>query len=145
MSMCKEWNDINNSWDHPEHNTWGWGDGIESFEKFSWPEEIFYHSGLNEIPPIKTGVRYSQEVKLWDMWGFFNCCYFSRHSTDPVGRGCKIHRLHLRKRVRPHTKRVSWIWHETIWWWGSSNAGALGNAEYFFIGIAPWSTQTPEW
>ena len=36
--------------------------------------------------------------------------------------------------------RVSWIWHKAIWWWGSSNAGALGNAEYPFIAIAPKST-----
>ena len=27
-----------------------------------------------------------------------------------------------------------------IWWWGSSNAGALWNAEYPFIAIAPRST-----
>ena len=24
----------------------------------------------------------------------------------------------------------------TIWWWGSSNAGALGNVEFPFIAIA---------
>ena len=30
---------------------------------------------------------------------------------------------------------------QEIWWWGSSNAGALGNAEYPFIVIAPVSTQ----
>ena len=35
---------------------------------------------------------------------------------------------------------VSWIWHKTIWWWGSSNAGNLGNAEYPFISIATRST-----
>ena len=37
-------------------------------------------------------------------------------------------------------QRVSCIWHWTIWWWGSSNAGALGNAEYSFIAITPRST-----
>ena len=26
-----------------------------------------------------------------------------------------------------------------IWWWGFSNAGALGNAEYLFIAITPKS------
>ena len=31
------------------------------------------------------------------------------------------------------------IWHYRIWWWGSSNAGALGNAKYSFIVIAPRS------
>ena len=30
-----------------------------------------------------------------------------------------------------------WIWHLTVWWLGSSNAGALGNAEYLLIAIAP--------
>ena len=58
----------------------------------------------------------------------FNC---------PVGWGCRIHRLHLCKEVRPYPQHVSWIWHLTIWWWDSSNAGALGNAEYPFIAIAP--------
>ena len=41
--------------------------------------------------------------------------------------------------LRP-AQRVSWFWHEPIWWWGSSNAGALGNAVYPFIAISPWST-----
>ena len=30
-----------------------------------------------------------------------------------------------------------------IWWWGSSNARALGNAEHPFIAIAPGSTLGP--
>ena len=37
-------------------------------------------------------------------------------------------------------QRVSWIWHLTVWWWGSCDGGALGNAEYSFIAIAPRST-----
>ena len=37
-------------------------------------------------------------------------------------------------------QRVSWVWHKTIWWWGSSNVGALGNAEFPGIIIAPRST-----
>ena len=40
---------------------------------------------------------------------------------------------------------VSWIWHETIWWRGSSNAGALGNAEYSFIAIALRSILVWSW
>ena len=37
----------------------------------------------------------------------------------PVGWGCRG--------VRPTPQqRVSGIWHQTIWWWGSSIAGALG-------------------
>ena len=35
---------------------------------------------------------------------------------------------------------VFWIWHISIWWWGSSNAGALGNMYYTFIAIFPKST-----
>ena len=38
-------------------------------------------------------------------------------------------------------QRVAWIWHSTIWWWGSS-LGALGNVEYSFIAITPRSTLT---
>ena len=30
-------------------------------------------------------------------------------------------------------QQVSWIWHLTIWWWDSSNAGALRNVEYLFL------------
>ena len=61
---------------------------------------------------------------------------------DPVGWGCRIHRLHLCRRVRlPH--RMSRIWQETIWWWGSRNAGGLGNAEFSNIAVAPRCT--PAW
>ena len=55
----------------------------------------------------------------------------------PVGWDCRIHWLHLCRGIRPPHQRVSWIWHKTLWWWSSSDAGALGNAEYFFIAIAP--------
>ena len=41
------------------------------------------------------------------------------------------------QRGKTPLQRVSWIWHLTIWWCGSSNAGALGNAVYPFIAIAP--------
>ena len=52
--------------------------------------------------------------------GYFSC-------TD--GWDYRMHRLHLCRGIRL-LQRVSWIRHKTIWWWGSSNAGALGNAEY---------------
>ena len=58
-----------------------------------------------------------------------------------VGWDCRIFRLQLCRGGRL-PKRVSWIWHQTIWWWGSSNTGALKNAEYPFIAIAPRSTLT---
>ena len=54
----------------------------------------------------------------------------------PVSWDCRIHRLLLCRRVWLPW-RVSWIWHKTIWWWGSSNPGGLENAEYPFIVIAP--------
>ena len=34
-------------------------------------------------------------------------------------------------------QRVSWIWHKTIWWWGSSNTRTFGNVEYSHIAITP--------
>ena len=59
----------------------------------------------------------------------------------PVGWGYRIHQLFLCRGVRP-PKWVTWIWHSTIWWWCSSNAGVLGNADYPFIAITPRSTLT---
>ena len=56
-----------------------------------------------------------------------------------VGWGCRIHRLHLRRRLKL-PQRVSYIWHWTIWRRYSSNTGAMGNAEYLFIAIAPMFT-----
>ena len=44
-------------------------------------------------------------------------------------RGCRMHSLYLCRGVRPPYQWVSLIWHKAIWWWGTSNAGALGNAE----------------
>ena len=58
----------------------------------------------------------------------------------PVGWGCRIHRLLLCRGVRPPPPTSVLIWHQTIWWWGSGNAGALGNAEYPFNAVAPRST-----
>ena len=55
------------------------------------------------------------------------------------GGGGRIHRLLLCIGVRLF-QWVSKIWHKTIWWWGSSNTGDLGNAEYPFTAIAPRST-----
>ena len=41
----------------------------------------------------------------------------------------------------PLLQCVSWIWHWTIWWWGS-NSEALENLEYPFIAINTWSLST---
>ena len=50
-----------------------------------------------------------------------------------------IHCFSAEGNPTPH-QWVSWIWYYTIWWWGSSNAWALGNAQYPFIAITPKST-----
>ena len=71
----------------------------------------------------------------------FNCK--NPFYCSPVGWGCRMHRLHLCMVVGKTTPpRLSWIWHKPIWWWGSRNAEAFGNAEYSFIAIAPRSTLT---
>ena len=51
----------------------------------------------------------------------------------PVSWGCRIHRLHLYRRVRPTLQSVSCI----IWWGASGNAWILSNVKYPFIPIAP--------
>ena len=62
-------------------------------------------------------------------------------SVGPVGWGCRTHRLHLCRRVRPHhhnecpgydTKQSDGVAPVMLELWG--------NAEYLFIAIAPWST-----
>ena len=75
---------------------------------------------------------------LWPCWlGLQNITTVSlqrskpisqRVSCGPVSCGCRIHRLHLSRGVRL-SKRVFCIWLLTIWWRGSSNTEALGNAE----------------
>ena len=52
----------------------------------------------------------------------------------PVGWNSRIQRLYL-CRGACLLQHVCWIWQETIWWWGSSNAGDLGDAVYLFIAI----------
>ena len=49
--------------------------------------------------------------------------------------GCKIHQLHLCRRVRPHIPNQ-----QLSWWWDSSNARPLGNVEFPFIAITIRST-----
>ena len=64
---------------------------------------------------------------------------FTKKGNCPVSWGCRIHRPLLCRGIRS-IQQVSWIWHQAIWWWGSNNAGPLGNAEDPFIAIAPRST-----
>ena len=51
----------------------------------------------------------------------------AQFTSGSVSWSCRIHRLHLSREVKL-PQRVFWIWHKTIWCWGSSNAGALCNA-----------------
>ena len=67
--------------------------------------------------------------------------YITRGRTlcdGSVSWGCRIHWLHFSRGVKL-LQRVSWIWHERIWWGSFSNVGALGNGEYSFIAIVPRS------
>ena len=65
---------------------------------------------------------------------FLNVCFeffvFPSVGPSAVGWACRIHRLYLCRGLRSPPQWVSWIWHETIWWWGSSNARAFANAKY---------------
>ena len=70
----------------------------------------------------------------------FNFIFQTHFVSCPVCWSCRIHWLHLCWGVRPPAQWVSWVWHKTVWWWGPSNAGALGNKEHPFIAIAPRST-----
>ena len=47
------------------------------------------------------------------------------YKMSSVGWGCRMHQLLLCREVTP-LPRVSWIWHKTIWWRGSSNGEILG-------------------
>ena len=63
---------------------------------------------------------------------------YSKAMNGPLISGCRIHRLHLCREVR-FLWWMSILWHYTIWWWGSGNAGDLGSAEYHFIVITSLS------
>ena len=62
----------------------------------------------------------------------------------PDGLGCRIHRLHLCRGVRPPSEYLGYDTKQCCLGYdtkqGSSDAGGLGNAEHPFIGIAPRST-----
>ena len=65
---------------------------------------------------------------------FVLCCIKTPNFTNPVGWGCRKHRLHLCSGVSL-PQRVSWLFHETIWYWGFSNATAFGKVVETFITI----------
>ena len=61
-----------------------------------------------------------------------------------VGWGCRIHRQHICRGVRP-SKRVSWIGHKTIWSWGFSDAWALVKCGVPFHCHRSYVHSGPEW
>ena len=64
----------------------------------------------------------------WTYDPIYSCRTIPKTLFSPVDWVCKT------------PQRVSRIYHLTIWWWGSSNAGDLRNADCPFIAIAPMST-----
>ena len=84
------------------------------------------------------------ENHWFGIWDFASSNIFSWFLTHrlpcPVGWVCRINRLHLCRVVRPppQTSVLDMTLNNLMVC--SSNAGALGNAEYPFIAIAPRST-----
>ena len=66
-------------------------------------------------------------LKYSDWYPYFDC-YHNYNIFRPSWLGLWNTPTEFLQRVR-----VSWIWHQTIWWWSSSNAEALGNVEYPFV------------
>ena len=85
---------------------------------------------------ISTNLYYIDLSILYRFIYLYHIDLFPYH-TNQADRDCRIHRLDLYREVRPLPQWASWIWYKAIWWWGSSNLRALGNAEYSFIEIAP--------
>ena len=83
-----------------------------------------------------------QNFFSFEVWKFkfsSTSCFAKTWFPCPVSWCCRIYQLHLCRRVKPLPllQRVFWLWHLTIWWWGSSNTGALGNTEHPSIAILP--------
>ena len=81
----------------------------------------------------------NSQIFTWNIWKLallsVMCLYqFLNTDTAQSAVTVKIHRLNLCQTVRPPTQRISWIW------WGSCNAGALGNAQYPYIAVTTRST-----
>ena len=70
-----------------------------------------------------------QQTSKLDFESIEEVAWFGKSHHGPISWGCRIHWLHLCREVRLH-QRVSI---------GFSNAKALGNAEYPFTAIGPWS------
>ena len=72
---------------------------------------------------------------------FFNFFPFSNSYfipvSCPVAWGCKIHWLCLCRGVRPPPPMSVLDMILNIWWWGSSSAGALGNAGTPLLSLFP--------
>ena len=94
---------------------------------------ILLSSSLVPLPRRLESGKMQQFVQLLVVTDFLNLAWVSWDYW--------IHRLILCRGVRPHaTNECSGYGTKTIWWWGSSRVGALGNAEDLFIAIVPGST-----
>ena len=125
-----------------QHPRYGWNSTRTVLQEWLWHgrihEDWYVFKQRNQIhmkayrehgvPPLSLSLSLSLSIYL--------SIYLN---SGPVSCCCKIHQLHLCRRVRL-PKQVSWIWYEAIWWWGSINTGVMGNMECTFIAIAPWST-----
>ena len=86
-------------------------------------------------PPGYTPVRPecpdtpSSSCLLIKMWQLTKAHRITRNET----------KVHVMCYITPTLQWVSCILDLKIWWWSSSNPGALGNAEYPFIAITPKS------
>ena len=75
----------------------------------------------------------------WRLQTYVILFVFTYTLPGPVGWGCRIHRRHLCRRVRPPSNECPG-YDTKQWWWSSNHVGALRNSEYPFIAIAPMST-----
>ena len=108
-----------------------WAAAIDRFS--SYFRNIIFPCKLIHVNYTMHLIQFSEFTKFTDLIRHENLWLFSY----PVGWGCRIYRLHLCRGVRSPPQRVSWIWHLPIWWWVSSNAGVLGNAEYPLLPSLP--------
>ena len=77
------------------------------------------------------------KTKIWEIQIKNQRMNILSNSFYPNRLGLEIISTTSLQRGKTPPQWVSSIWHSIIWWWGSSNAGALGNAEHPFISITP--------
>ena len=117
---------------------------------------LYFLQGLVALPSPQLGVVATEKGTLGSpsisVSNYYYYYYKSMHSIAlnhlwdsfplfcPVSCDCRIRWLLLCRGVRPLPAMSVWIWHKSIWWWGSRNAEVLGKAEYPSIATASRST-----